>query len=100
MIGSTDWMTANLISLIIFMTADYLLKYESITNKIAILDRSLIDIGDFMSVFCATAVWGHHITGPFHRLLDVQTSYSWQSIFSLSKAQWRIKYRSKRVAHP
>ena len=57
--------------------AEYLLKFESITNNIAILDRSFIDIGDVLKpIFCATAVLGYHITRPFHRLLvDVKTSY-------------------------
>lgn len=55
--------------------AEYLMKFDSITNNMAILDRSFIDLGDVLKpIFCATAILGHHITRPFHRLLiDVDT---------------------------
>ena len=43
----------------------------------AILDRSFIELGDILKpVFCTTAILGHHITRPFHRLLiDLDTTY-------------------------
>lgn len=57
--------------------AEYLGKFEHITNNMAILDRSFIDMGDVLKpIFCATALIGHHITRPFQRLLvDVDTTY-------------------------
>ena len=57
--------------------AEYLLKFDNVTNNMAILDRSFIDMGDVLKpIFCATALLGHHIMRPFHRLLvDVNTSY-------------------------
>ena len=49
--------------------AEYLMKFDSITNNMAILDRSFIDLGDVLKT-----ILGHHITRPFHRLLiDVDT---------------------------
>ena len=57
--------------------AEYLSKFEHVTNNIAILDRSFVDMGDVLKpVFCATALLGHHIMRPFQRLLvDKHTSY-------------------------
>ena len=57
--------------------SEYLMKFDNITNSMAIIDRSFIDLGDVLkSIFCATAFLGYHITQPFHRLLvDVDTTY-------------------------
>jgi len=48
----------------------------------AILDRSFIELGDILKpVFCTTAILGHHITRPFHRLLiDLDTTYESQLV--------------------
>lgn len=56
---------------------EYLMKFKNITNNMAILDRSFIDLGDILKpIFCATAILGYHITRPFHRLLlDLNTTY-------------------------
>lgn len=58
--------------------AEYLMKFEHVTNNMAILDRSFVDMGDVLKpIFCATAVLGHHIMRPFQRLLvDVDTTYA------------------------
>ena len=48
----------------------YLMKLETITNYIAILDRSFIDLRDLLKpIFCVTAILGYDITQPIHRLL-------------------------------
>ena len=57
--------------------AEYLMKFEHITNNMAILDRTFVNMGDVLKpIFCATALLGHHIMRPFQRLLvDVDTTY-------------------------
>ena len=58
--------------------ADYLLKYQHVTNNMAILDRSFSGMGDVLKpIYCATALLGIHIMRPFQRLLvDVGTTYT------------------------
>ena len=57
--------------------ADYLIKFEHITNNMAILDRTFVNMGDVLKpIFCASAILGHHVMRPFQRLLvDVETTY-------------------------
>ena len=67
----------SFITLMIDDISEYLMKFDNITNSMAIIDRSFIDLGDVLKpIFCATAFLGYHITLPFHRLLvDVDTTY-------------------------
>ena len=57
--------------------SEFLQRFENVTNNMAILDRSFVDMADVLKpIFCATAVLGHHIMRPFQRLLiDVDTTY-------------------------
>ena len=58
--------------------AEFLTKFEgSISNSIAIIDRCFVELADVLKpILCATALLGHHITRPFHRLvIDTETTY-------------------------
>ena len=57
--------------------SEFLQKFESVTNNMAILDCSFVGMGNVLKpIFCATAVLGHHIMRPFQWLLvDVDTTY-------------------------
>lgn len=55
----------------------YLFKFDAITNGIAILDRSFVEMEVLKPIFAAIALIGIHITKPFERLLmDQNTDYS------------------------
>ena len=42
--------------------SEFLQKFESVTNNMAILDCSFVGMGNVLKpIFCATAVLGHHI---------------------------------------
>ena len=57
--------------------SDYLLKFPNITNGIAFLDRSFVDMGILRPIFATIALLGIHITRPFQYLLmDTDTNYS------------------------
>ena len=57
--------------------SDYLLKFPSITNGIAILDRSFVDMEILKPILTTIALLGIHITRPFQSLmLDTCTTYS------------------------
>ena len=47
----------------------YLDKFSNILNNIAILDRSFLDMKFLKPIFCATALIGLHVTGPYFALL-------------------------------
>lgn len=57
--------------------AEYLLKFEHVTNNMAILDRSFVEMAEVLKpIYCATALLGIHILRPFLRLLiDTDTTY-------------------------
>ena len=57
--------------------SEYLTKFENVTNNMAILDRSFVEMGEVLKpIFIATALLGHHILRPFQGLLvDVDTTY-------------------------
>ena len=57
--------------------SDYLLKFPNITNGIAILDRSFVDMEILRPIFATIALLGIHITRPFqHLVIDKDTNYS------------------------
>ena len=57
--------------------AKYLMKDEQITNNMAILDRSIVNMTEVLKpLYAATALLGVHIMRPFQQLIiDVDTTY-------------------------
>ena len=56
---------------------DYLQKYPSVTNGIAILDRSFVEMEVLKPILATISLLGIHITRPFQSLLmDPTTNYS------------------------
>ena len=53
----------------------YLIKYPNVTNGIAILDRSFVEMEILKPILATISLLGIHITHPFHALLtDSETS--------------------------
>ena len=58
-------------------TPDYLQKYPSVTNGIAILDRSFVEMEVLKPILATISLLGIHIMRPFQSLLmDPTTNYS------------------------
>ena len=47
----------------------FLEKFKNVTNGIAILDRSFVEMEILLPIYCTVALLGHHFTHPFHALL-------------------------------
>ena len=55
----------------------YLEKYEGVSNSISILDRTFVDMDILKPIFNAIALFGIHVSRPFHMyIMDKNTNYS------------------------
>ena len=61
----------------IYDIAEYLMKFEHITNNMAILDRSFVEMAEVLNpIYVAAALLCIHITRPFHHLIIDVVNFS------------------------